>query len=98
MSSSGKASLLWSAAFPRDTEAIVGSAAPAPHTPIYSYAKVSPQAQYLQYIHTCMPNREDFADETLSQASMQMVACSLGSVSSATKSPPGVRILLCPFG
>ena len=98
VSSSGKASLLWSAVFPRDAEAIVGSAAPAPHTPIYSYAKVSPQAQSLQYIQTRMPDREIVADETVSQASMQVVACSFCSVSSATKLPPGVRILLCPFG
>ena len=98
MSSSGKASVLWSAAFPRETEAIVGSAAPAPHTHIYSYAKVSPQAQSLQYIQTCMPDHEIVADKTVSQASMQVVACSLGSVSPAKKSPPGVRMLLCPFG
>ena len=37
----GKASLLWSAAFPPDSEAILGVAAAVPNAPIYSYAKVS---------------------------------------------------------
>ena len=39
VSSAGKASLLWSAAFPPENEAVQGAAAPAFNSPIYSYAK-----------------------------------------------------------
>ena len=42
VSGPGTASLLWSAAFPPDKEAVLGLAAPAPNAPIYSYAKASP--------------------------------------------------------
>ena len=41
VSSAGKASLLWSAAFPPEEEAVQGAAAPAFNSPIYSYAKAS---------------------------------------------------------
>ena len=39
VSRTGKASLLWSAAFPPEEESVQGAAAPAFNSPIYSYAK-----------------------------------------------------------
>ncbi len=38
----GTASLLWSVAFPPSTDAIIATATPGLHDPVYSYAKVCP--------------------------------------------------------
>ena len=54
VSSSGKASLLWSAAFPPSQEAFLGLAAPAANAPIYSYAKASPQRHPVHLV-VCRP-------------------------------------------
>ncbi len=55
VSAAGRASLLWSVAFPPSTDAILATATPGLHDPVYSYAKVG-DCSHPAFLCTFLPS------------------------------------------